>query len=938
VVHLDLPGISGFPSVSDDEKTLFFSHYLNDTNHDQVIDGNDNSVVFRTTMTKISNDKRIFPEQLTSAESNCSFPRPYQNQLYVTCALDGYLGVYQIPQTGIVPPDWTEPLLMSAHQTSRSYEDRILVLNTIKFRLPNQDQNRLEERILSNDLLADDTTAAKYYLTNLKASAAPERHHFYDLLEIYLNALELKKAQATEEEIGPSFQAEILKLDAKLQRVAGQPRFKTILRGLLKTFLVQPSQSATFLREVKFSTKADPLERYYYFELASWTLPRVKSREGMADVYREMMTAPELSLESKIYYTSTFLQSEKELKPNRADRLAFLDKFNHDLPEKVSQLLKSETVVLRLIEGTTLTEKAKSYAELNTLMLATQTDYFLRKALYVRAILNFAEAVEFNYLSLVANNWLRYTANQDTEYSYAREVFVNANLDQAYAAFGQKNWHLASDFFYGSLSMTDDLESHFGYLISMVKWGQRATIDLRYQNLRERHVVEDSMKYVEAILRLIDKTDAQGRVDGDSLEFALQKLGGMENDRDSPVRYLLLGYCNLQKLTKSADSYDFDRDLFEQAHRSFMLAYDIGRDNDRVRASSLMNLGLLHQRVQNHSLAVQFFAKRKQLGFVASEDRADFAWFYARSLFYAHQPDKAAEELGEALNLSSSLPGSYLIPLTERRAFYLQQSESFAETAKLYHSLLEKNQIAGDLNLAKVQLSYGYVLSKLKRDREAQSALRQSLVHAENLNVIPKGGDRLVDFQPLRLKLDAYGFLGKLGSDYERIEAMEKRVALLPLAKGFYDDEASLEIQSRLQLAELYSRTNPSFAAREMREALNLADQLAASGQPLSHAVFQATVGYLAHGIVHPDLYREDSPARAHDSVEKTIHVYGSQRNAQPMLEYQKLKLQLLWSVYSSKVLGSGRPELDEIKEIMATSTVESPELDRLAEALIRSK
>src|SRR6202034_3352313 len=136
-------GISGFPNVSDDEKHLLFSHYLNDTNNDGIIDGNDNSVIFRVPIATLLKEDIVFPEQLTSVDSNCSFPRPYKNFIYVTCAFEGALDIYQLPDSAIIPAQWNEAILNNAHKTSRTYSERLLILNALKYRFPKSDTTSL---------------------------------------------------------------------------------------------------------------------------------------------------------------------------------------------------------------------------------------------------------------------------------------------------------------------------------------------------------------------------------------------------------------------------------------------------------------------------------------------------------------------------------------------------------------------------------------------------------------------------------------------------------------------------------------------------------------------------------------------------------------------------------------------------------------------------
>ena len=52
----------------------------------------------------------------------------------MTCDFEGALDVYKLPASGIVPPEWTAENLANAFDTSRSYQERVLLLNTLKYR------------------------------------------------------------------------------------------------------------------------------------------------------------------------------------------------------------------------------------------------------------------------------------------------------------------------------------------------------------------------------------------------------------------------------------------------------------------------------------------------------------------------------------------------------------------------------------------------------------------------------------------------------------------------------------------------------------------------------------------------------------------------------------------------------------------------------------
>jgi hypothetical protein len=927
-VRFSLPGISGFPAVSEDGKFLLFSHYLNDTNHDNVIDGKDNSVLFRVPLEQVLKGHEIFPEQLTSVEKNCSFPRPYGNSIYATCAFEGALDIYEIPSTGIVPTGWDEKVLNNAHQTSRTYAERLLILNTLKFRFPKNTQKTIEERIFSNHLFADDLEASQYSIKILEKTEDRHQRDFYKLLSLYLEARKKKKVHPSDE-ITSSLQKEILEIEARIDGVGDHIRFKKIIKGLLKSFLNQSQAGIEYLKQVNFSSSARPLERYFYFELANSVLPKMQSWETLDGVYREMMSAPELTQESQLYYAFKYLQYLQRGKHSIREKMKLIEHMSQTvkpkMPEAVSSLLKSEVATLKVIEAPNEKMKTEAYRELDQFMSASRSQYFLRKAMYIRSILNFQDAAEFNYLNYVATNWLRYTQNDDTEFSHAREIYANSTLDQAYDKVGKRDFILSGNYFYGSLSLTDDLESHLGYIQSMVARGQRTTLNDRYKNLKDRQFIEDNMKFVEALLILIDARP-QSSEDTAHFQVALDRLKSMTQDRDSAIRYLLMGYCSLELLFRSASGFEFDHDHFENAHRDLMLAYDQGRENPRVVAASLMNLGLLHQRVQNHGLAVKFFSKRKSLGFISNDEATRFSWFFARSLFFNHQADKASRELGKALGLEKSQlqMNSFKedqVPLLERRAFYLVAAEKFEEAVKAYEQLLARGALKSNVNLAKAYLNYGYSLFKTRQQSKAQKVLRQSLGYIAQLQVIPQSKDRWMSFEPMRMELIAYGFLAQLGTPQERIEALEKRGNLLSRAKAILNEWLPLLIQNRLQIAEINNSIDLSQSAKYVKESLQYAEQFGNANQYLAHSVYRSAVNFLTHGILHPQYYANEDSGRIQKVVEKTLHAYDQQLFAQPLLEYQKLMLQVLWAKYSSRVLKSNNAE--EISKILKSQSAE---------------
>ncbi|MEM9491918.1 MAG: hypothetical protein AAGC55_22420, partial [Myxococcota bacterium] len=126
----DLPGLTGFPVFSTDGRHLYFAQYLNDTNGDSAIDGNDHSVLFRVALDPDASKPVVstWPEQLTSAEWNCRYPAPTGDRLIVTCAHQGSLDIYSLPLAGTVPDRWNETRVRGELHVARNHWTKLVLL------------------------------------------------------------------------------------------------------------------------------------------------------------------------------------------------------------------------------------------------------------------------------------------------------------------------------------------------------------------------------------------------------------------------------------------------------------------------------------------------------------------------------------------------------------------------------------------------------------------------------------------------------------------------------------------------------------------------------------------------------------------------------------------------------------------------------------------
>ncbi len=899
IARFALPGFSAFPTVSPDEEYLYFSHFLNDTNEDQTIDGADNGVIFRLPLKKVFKagelSKGVLPEQLTSVETSCGFPRVAVDRLVITCAFEGSLDVYNAPVNGIVPEKWDEKRILNAIDTSRSYQDRILFLNALQYRFRGGvATGAYFERMLSEHILADDVSAALFYLNQ---GARDSDIPFYSLLEAYLKARELKNSQPPGE-LSREFRAAIADLEKRVSKVKqGKGIRKELFLAHLKWSLGDVGAAKALLNRVDWRGAVRPLERYLHFGLARslYAGKRGADFQALQKAYRVLLTAPELDAQSRLYYAFYFLKDTHSVSPSPEERIKVIGEMWKTNPaNEIVVLFQAEIASLRMTSASDENAKTKAFGELSKLFSETRDNYFVRRALYTRVVVNFTEAAEVKYLGVVARNWLRFTVPGDTEFAYAREAFADNSLSQAYLHLDRGEWLLADNYFYESLSFTDDLESHYGFIRARLEQGRRADLLRDYEDLSRRKLVTDNLKFVEAVIDIFD--DASGN--DDRLDRAIGKLEAIVDGRDSAMRYLALGYAYMEKLFRTARGLDFDSKYLQKAHRSLLLAYDLAWDNPRIRASALMNLGILHQRVQNHGQAVRFFSLRKTYGFISDDEKARFEFLYARSLAYAHQPDLAASELG------SIAENSRATPFEERRAFYLATAGEFKEAEAIYSRLLSERRITGDVNLAKANLAYGYVLLKLGREAEARGRLLTALKFSEKLRPLKASKERLVDFEPLRIEIVGYGLLAQTGSPEDRLSALRARLDRLEKSRNLVANWMEARIQIHNQIAEIESvRGESARAAEEMREALRLTSEFGETGQYIGKLVYRTAANFLAHAVLYPDVYKQDDVERVSGFVDNCIAAYEAQKVSDPVLDMQNLKLRILLEGMRAKIL-----------------------------------
>ncbi len=928
----DLPGITGFSTFSRDGRQLYFTHYLNDTSFDQTIDANDHSVIYRVPFAiLLSAREPIYPEQLTSVSENCNFPAAGGQHLYVTCAFEGSLDIYRAPLEGTVPRQWAETTLWEAYRTARSHEERLLLLNTLRYR-HGHDDTAMGERLLSHHLELNELSAARYYVRQLGerqgAAGREDLARFYTLLDGLLQ-VRADKAREPPGVVTARFRRGIAEARQRIARDAPWERLRWLMEAYLDVALGDEPAALAKLQGVPLSETTLPLERYLAFELYRQLLEERDLRR-LLGLYPLMFNDAGLGSEAQLYYAYHFLRQLARVESDLARRIAEVEaRATTAAHGTVAELFRAEAASLRLAASHDQAEQGQRVRELMALLRANRNDALARRILHVRAIQNLAAAERFELMELLSRNWVTTTHVSETEFVNVAEQYALITLDKAYGLMADGELAKAYTTFYSAIRQTNDLEAHYQFVTLGLNpaTDRRENLTLSYEVLEKEGIVGANRDYVAVLLLLADPARDRAAV----LKEAAERLEALRPAGLNPAMGdLLLGYVYHGQLRATLSGYRYDKALFQKAHHRYMQALDLAFGNSRITAAVLENLGWLHFTVRNYALSADFFGRRMGLPFATAEGEALARWGYARALFYRNDLPEAAREADLAL-VRARAAGIPAIPFVEKAAFYALQAADYAAAADHYRSLLQDPEALKGANRAKAQLALGYAQLR-SGERAAAATFEEVLRQLEALPASPGKGEGLVAFRPERLQLLAYGFLAQATTDPAVARACHTaRLALFRAMAGreaeFAYDEAgrlSFEVKALHHLAVAYHEAGlQAELVSTWESALAAAGEwVKASGSATGPVAYRTLMNYLSFGLLAPQ------PFAAHDSrplaaaIQAALDAFDEQPYQTPLDVLQRAKLALLWTGYRAHVLNETEGLAERVQALLTAEPV----------------
>jgi hypothetical protein len=851
----DLPGMTEFPAFAADGRHLYFAQYLNDTNGDGAIDGNDHSVLFRVPFDGAAGAPiaPAVPEQLTSAQWNCRYPAPARDRLIVTCAHQGSLDIYALPLTGAVPPSWDAARLRGEIHVARDHFTKLLLLARLAS-LASKPADRIAtlRQIVWLHLELREYESTAYYaeqIRRLGAAARPDAGKAAAASAVTWAELMLELAQhrradvaLTHGQLSDRYLAGERERIERIRSRLGQPApagqagaedvlaLARLVLSEIHDDIGQKVEAQRVFAEVDVEPITDALVLEVLAQRARGIHGLRGERQALLALYRLLAGHPAFSTLDRLRFAEQFVEElvRGVALAERPGRVAAeIEALEQSAPESELALVIQVAGWLQQIEPARQEEVRAGIFEL----YKSNKDQDRRRAL-VLATVRTASRQGNEYLQYqFATSWASWLQRSEPERKYAESLYRQVVLERAYTELAQNQAAAARASFYAATVQTTSLEAHIGFIEARLREGID-DLEATYAQRFSKSPGSPEYAFVQAYLiaRELPATAdlaAHERAAGQAIE--LLRRAAATWPRSMEIQHVWGTVLHQRALRTGKKQFAID------AHSHYMLALDLARDNVRFRAALLQQLGLLQASLGNHRIALAHFADRDRLPYVRPEAELNLRLAMARSYFQVSMNAEAVAAAQQALALAEATVAlqRYRPLVLDRLALYSQAAGGHVRAFELYETLLSMSEAepadASDARLNRLKLHLGAVAAALGAGRHAE-ALRH-IAEVESLLGASKSleSDRAqldigrptprfarADYEILVAGLRAQAHRGA-GDLAAATKAMERRQDLLARRFGETEtDDDLLELaRASYHLGEYAFRAGESDRARE---------------------------------------------------------------------------------------------------------------------------
>jgi cellulose synthase operon protein C len=919
-----LPGVTGSVTFSTSGEHLLFTQFLNDSNRDGAIDGDDNAVVFRVAFDAAAREPIALgnePDQLTSGRWDCHYPAPSSRALIVSCSHMGSLDVYALPLDGAVPESWDDARLAGEVTVARDLWTKLLFWARRLALAPNEETKQaiVREMIALHLELGEYESTIYYAERRLGAEQTQRWGHVVAELARHRSAdLALVRGQTSSAYVD----RERARAGQLRSALPGAPAEVAALIRLvvseIEDDIGEKSAALATFREIPVAALEAPLLAPLVARRAERLYRLRGDRQSLLGVYRVLAGLRVLGVSGRLEYAQRYL---RELARGQT-RAAYADAIQIALSQsaeasELALLLDAENILLALGEPTTRApgetaaetpeEKARDEAVRERLYkLYTQNDDRERRRALVLAILRAAakagsEMLQYQFVT----SWASSLRREDPERKNAEALYELVVLDRGYGEVRQGALGEGRGYFYAATLATDSLEAHIGFIEArLAEGGPGAAREL--DEIYAKRFAKDPDSPVYAFVRAYRVArELWKRSDLDEHERDVDRVVDwlLQVDEQLPKQpqvHQLWGLALHQRSRRTGSA-----EAAADANRQYELALALAQGDERLTATLLFRLGLLQASLGNHGVALRYLQKRDELPHIRPLEGLGLRLAIAESARHMGDGPLARQQMLAAAKLLETEPelAAFEPLVLDRLALSLTVAKDSKAARDSYESLervLERTRHGLPLNRVKAKV--GLAANALESDdpRRALRALDEAERLLEETDELEPEPDivwskRLVDdyhYTSLQYHALVAGLRARaeqtLGDDTKALAAMSQRVRLLDerLDESGIDEDRLELAQAHRELAKLQVRTkDPGSAARSLERGLELSDEF---DRNTGSQVNDTGLGLLRdyaelhlYGDVPLDALRRDLPAELRESY-RTLCKFRNPRWNEP--------------------------------------------------------
>lgn len=854
----DLPGVSAYPSFSPDGAYLYFSQFLNDTNKDGTIDGDDNGVVFRVAFRSDAEHAELGrPEQLTNARWNCHYPSVRQEAMALTCGIEGNLHIYLLPPSGAVPEDWDQARIAAqADKVQNPWNELLLRQRLLVGATDDQERAEHLKSLVRLHMGLREYEAAIHYAERRKKllEAAGVADRWSDLMTLYARHRRadrgLSRGRLSEvyvlESIGAGHAAE--SIDSRQSPSIAALRL--LVLGRIRSDAGDNTTAAEKLASVDLTGVDDEAVvdfAYYEFDHFYGLLADYDQRLARS---KEIALHPVSSVTQSLRHSRGFLDLLQRGRPKH-ERLSRLVEARKSVPDD-SRLAMAIDLEIMLYGLTP--ENAEAVEEELVRLYSKIQNAHVRRYLIVSAL---RAAQRQNVESLqhsLTERWVQSVESDDPNRETSAELYELVVMERAYGAFSSGDFETAAEYFDRARRATGSPAGHAGWIESQLRLG-RTDLDKVYKQYFRKdgdaaplNDAPGTREFVAAYLIARDLGSIESNKElSKRVDRAHELLSvAIEADPHQPVVHLLLAHALHHRGIRAGSREDLS-----SAVRHYWLAEDLSSRRPRVRASAHAGMAFAQASLGNHRRALKDYEARLELPFTSEEEQVALLLGYARSLFHVNDNSKAIRALRWALALIQSTDGleQYEPLVLDRLALYELDAGRIEDT-RASHLQLQRS---------------------LQSHPEADSLVNEVKAHAR-LSAAHLAADRPDD--ALRFATEGRDLLAS--PDPLRPKDIDRRVRPVTHELVYGPDQlgavlAGLQATAALQLDELLAAHEALEDRKRLLEARYEQEELDELLLELAHACLrlaaveakqgdlEQTQRYLEEGLGYTDRHAEST-------------------------------------------------------------------------------